>query len=173
MALGALFGAVGSRYVSGRALLAVFALMTTLALPLMLVTPARADQAPDAGPTPFSLGLAIALPALIGTMSGLVGAGGAFLTVPVLIALIRVPVRLAIGTSLAMTSMSALMGTIGKAVTGQVPPGPAAIVVLGALAGARLGGQLSPRAPEAVLRGVLGGLIVVVAVRVWYEVLAH
>ena len=171
MAAGSLLGAVGSRYVSSRALLAVFGVMTALALPLMLVQPARAEE--TARPVPFALAPAIALPALIGTMSGLVGAGGAFLIVPVLVALIRVPVRLAIGTSLAMTSMSAFTGVLGKVVTGQVPAGPTAAVVIGALAGARMGAQLSPRAPVAVLRGVLVVLVMVVAVRVWYEVLVH
>ncbi len=171
MALGSLVGAVGSRYVSGRVLLAIFALMTTIALPLMLVPPARVGDGVAGASVPFNRVAAIGYPGLIGLMSGLVGAGGAFLLVPVLIAVIRIPVRLSIGTSLAMTGMSAAMGVLGKAVTGQIPVWPAAVVVLGALGGARVGSRVSRGAPVGVLRGVLAALIALVAVGVWADVL--
>ncbi len=171
MAVGAFAGAVGSRYASGRALLAVFALMTTAALPLMLVPPTRL---PEGDPSiPFSRPAAAGYPAVIGMMSGLVGAGGAFLTVPMLIALLRVPVRLAIGTSLAMTTMAAVTGALGKAMTGQIPLGPAGAVVLGSLAGARVGAGVSGRVPTDWLRAVLFVLIAMVTVRVWAEVLGY
>src|SRR5262245_47854591 len=145
MAVGSLAGAISSRYVSGRFLLGVFAVMTTIALPLTLVSPARLGDAVAEASGPFDRTSAIAYPGVIGLMAGLIGAGGAWLTIPVLIALVRVPLRLAIGTSLAMTAMSALLGTIGKAVTGQVPPGPTACVLLGALGGAAVGARVSRR----------------------------
>ena len=171
MAAGAFAGAIGSRFVSGRVLLAVFALMATAALPLMLVAPVRL---PEGDPSiPFNRRAAVGYPAAIGLMSGLVGAGGAFLTVPVLIALVRIPVRLAIGTSLAMTSVAAVMGALGKAATGQVPLGPAGAVVLGSLAGAGLGSRVSGGVSTDWLRAVLFTLIAMVAVRVWAEVLGY
>ena len=120
MALGALAGALASTEVSGRALLAIFALMCTIALPLMLVSPAGASETAPAAHAPFDMVGAISYPSVIGIASGLVGAGGAFLLVPVLIALLRVPVRMSIGTSLAMTAVSASMGFLGKALT--APP---------------------------------------------------
>ena len=171
MATAAFAGAVASRFVSGRALLTVFALMATAALPLMFVPPSGAlGGDPE---MPFDRRAAVGYPAAIGFMSGLVGAGGAFLTVPVLIALVRIPVRLAIGTSLAMTSLAAVMGALGKVVTGQVPLGPAGAVVLGSLAGARVGAGLSGRVPTDWLRAILLVLIAMVTVRVWAEVLGY
>jgi len=170
MAAGALVGAVGSHYVSGRALLAVFGLMATLALPLMFVTPAAPAGEADEAAVPFSRAAAIAYPGVIGLMSGLVGAGGAFLLVPVLIGLMGIPVRLSIGTSLAMVGMAAVAGFAGKAVTGQVPLRAAAILVLGSLVGALLGGRVSHRLPVAALRFVLVALIAVVMVRIWIDV---
>jgi uncharacterized protein len=170
MAVSALIGAIGSRYVSGRVLLAIFAVMTTTALPLMLVPPARLD--PGEAEVRFKQGAAIGYPAVIGLASGLVGAGGAFLLVPVLIALVGVPVRMSIGTSLAMTGLSASMGFLGKAVTGQIPFWPAVAVVLASLAGAPLGAKVSQRAPIRVLRIVLAALIATVAARVWMDVLS-
>lgn len=170
MAAGSLLGAVASRYVSGRALLVVFALMATLALPLMFVTPAAPAAEPGEDAVPFSRAAAIIYPGAIGLMSGLVGAGGAFLLMPVLIGLMRIPVRLSIGTSLAMVGMSAATGFLGKAATGQVPLWEAVVLVLGSLAGAPLGGGVSRRVPVGALRAVLVAIIVAVMLRVWTDV---
>ncbi len=173
MALGALIGAVASRYASGRALLGIFAVMTTAALPLMFVPPARLAEGADRADAPFNRAAAVTCPGAIGIASGMVGAGGAFLLVPVLIALLRIPVRVSIGTSLAMTCLSASMGFLGKALTAQIPLLPTLAVVVGSLSGAPLGAKVSHRAPVSVLRAVLAVLIVLVAIRVWIDVLSR
>ncbi len=167
MAVGSLLGALISSRVSGRALLATFALMATLALPLMFVSTAETAAPDPSAPVPWSRGAAIGYPGLIGLMAGLVGAGGAFLLVPVLNGVMRIPLRLSIGTSLAMVGMAAVTGFAGKALTGQVPLWPAATVVLGSLGGAPLGGRVSRRVPVTVLRVVLAAIITVVMIRVW------
>jgi uncharacterized membrane protein YfcA len=172
MAAGALVGSIGSLYVGGRVLLAIFAVMTTLALPLMFVAPAAPALPGEATRTGFRALPATLFPGAIGLASGLVGAGGAFLLVPVLIAFMRLDVRVAIGTSLAMTGASAFVGFLGKAVTAQVPLWPALAVIAGSLSGAPLGAKVSHRAPVTVLRLVLAALIALVSVRVWVDVLS-
>jgi uncharacterized membrane protein YfcA len=173
MAAGSLIGAVLSSHVSGRMLLATFALMTTIALPLMFISPADPPGGDDRAPVAFSRALAITLCGGIGLVAGLIGAGGAFLLVPVLVGVMRVPMRLSIGTSLAMVGISAITGFLGKALTGQIPLWPAVTVVLGSLSGAPLGGRVSRRVPVPVLRGVLAAIITMVMLRVWYDVVAH
>ena len=171
MAVGSLAGAVGSHFVGGRVLLLVFALMATTALLLMFITPAEAGPAATAETMPFSRAEAVGIPGVVGMMSGLVGAGGAFLLMPILIGVMRVPVRLSIGTSLAMAGAGALLGFVGKLATGQVPFIAAAAVVAGSLPGASLGAHLSRRAPVGVLRVILGAVIALAALRVWIDVL--
>ena len=171
MAAGSLVGAVLSSHVSGRALLVTFALMTTIALPLMLVSPAEPPGGDDRATITFNRAVVIALFGAIGVVAGLVGAGGAFLVVPVLVGVLRLPMRLGIGTSLAMVGVSAVTGFLGKALTGQIPLGPALTVVLGSLSGAPLGSRISRRVPVPVLRGVLAGIITLVMLRVWYDVI--
>lgn len=170
MAAGALLGALLSSHVSGQVLLVTFAVMATLALPLMFLSPAEPRPTlEDPAAVPFHRASAAGWPGLIGLVAGIVGAGGAFLLVPVLVGVMRIPMRLSIGTSLAMVGMSAIAGFLGKALTGQVPLWPAATVVLGSLSGAPLGGRVSRRVPVAVLRAVLAGIIVVVMTRVWVD----
>jgi uncharacterized membrane protein YfcA len=173
MATASLSGALVSSHLSARALLTVFAAMATAALPLLAVRPAGGDESASPADAAASRALAVVTLTLIGGASGLVGAGGAFLTMPVMIALLRLPVRLAIGTSLAVTGVSAFTGVLGKALTAQIPLGPAGAVVLGSLMGARLGSRVSRRVPVRVLRLVLAGLVALVAVRVWWDVLAR
>ena len=60
MALGSLAGAVGSRFVGGRVLLLVFALMTTAALLLMFIAPVEPGRAADGETMRFNRAEAIA-----------------------------------------------------------------------------------------------------------------
>ncbi|HKZ06961.1 MAG TPA: sulfite exporter TauE/SafE family protein [Methylomirabilota bacterium] len=167
MALGTFAGALGSSRVSGYVLLAVFALMTTVALPLLLVP--LSDERPDAQSPSVNLAAAAVALGLIGVGAGLVGSGGAFLTVPVLVTLLRLPMRLAIGTSLAVTGVSAVSGVIGKALGAQIPLGPTALVMLGSVLGAPMGSAVSRRAPVGLLRGMLAGVVMLVAIRLWWD----
>jgi hypothetical protein len=173
MAAASLAGAVASRYVGGRLLLAVFGAMCALALPLMfLPTPGDPAGLPGAG-AGFDRRAAILYPAAIGLASGLVGAGGAFLLMPVLVGIMRIPLRLSIGTSLAITGVAAGSGFLGKLLTAQVPLWPTLAVVGGSVGGAALGARLSRHAPAQMLRGFLGVLIALATLRVWADVLAR
>ena len=124
MAVGSLLGAVFSAQVSGRALLVTFALMATIALPLMFVAPADPPAGDDRAPVTFNRRAVDRPLGSIGFVSGLVGAGGAFLLVPVLVGVLRVPMRLSIGTSLAMVGISAVTGFLGKASPDRSRSGP-------------------------------------------------
>lgn len=50
---------------------------------------------------------------IVGILTGLVGAGGGFLIIPALVLLARLPMRLAIGTSLLIIAAKSLIGFIG------------------------------------------------------------
>jgi uncharacterized membrane protein YfcA len=170
MATASLSGAIASRYVDGRVLLVVFALMATAALPLMFLPLPALNQAPTAAGRVNRL-LAILITGGVGIMAGLVGAGGAFLLVPLFIVVLRIPVRVTIGTSLAVVAIASVGGVVGKAGTAQVPVWPAVFVLAGSVAGAQLGAAVSRRTKIHLLRVVLAGLIAVSAIRVWLSVL--
>lgn len=50
---------------------------------------------------------------LVGTLTGLVGAGGGFLIIPALVLLAKMPMKLAVGTSLLIIAAKSLIGFIG------------------------------------------------------------
>jgi uncharacterized protein len=173
MAAGSLAGALASHAVPARVLLLVFALMATSAMGLMLV-PVRLLESPatvTAG-TRFSRVRIVSVAASVGVAAGLVGAGGAFMLVPLLLVVVGVPIRVTIGSSLAITTVSSLAGFVGKLTTGQVPYVAAVVVALGAVPGAQLGAALSLRMPGERLKLMLMLVIAVSAARVWFDVLS-
>jgi uncharacterized membrane protein YfcA len=50
---------------------------------------------------------------VVGILTGLVGAGGGFLIIPALVLLAKMPMRLAVGTSLLIIAAKSLIGFIG------------------------------------------------------------
>lgn len=172
MAAGSLTGAVVSHYASDRTLLFVFGLMTLSALALMFVPIETAGQPIFAERVEFNRPLAVFVCAVVGVAAGLVGAGGAFLLVPLLLVVVGLPIRVTIGSSLAITALAATAGVAGKLATGQVPFEPTAAVVLGAVPGAQIGALVSRRLSGNGLRRVLFVITLGSAVRVWWDLLA-
>jgi uncharacterized membrane protein YfcA len=173
MAAGSLTGAIASRFTEDHVLVLVFALMTLVALALMFVPVETAGMPIFADHIEFSRARAVGVCLVVGLVAGLVGAGGAFLLVPLLLVFVGIPIRVTIGSSLAITALAAAAGVTGKLVTGQVPLQPALAVVLGAVPGAHLGALVSRRLSGRALRRVLLVVILVSAVRVWWDVLTR
>lgn len=173
MAAGSLLGAVGSKYVGERWLLIVFALMVTLAFGLMFLPEPTPDVAEPAAVKEYSPPLTAVTAGTVGVAAGLVGAGGAFLLVPLLLVVVGVPLRVTIGSSLAITAAAATAGMLGKAVTGQIPLQPVLVVAAGALPGAQLGAAASRRLSGVALKRALLAVIVLTGARVWWHVLAE
>ena len=168
---GSLLGAVASKYMPERWLLIVFAVMVTAAFVLMFLPEPLPDVMESAEIKEYSAPLTAVVAAVVGVAAGLVGAGGAFLLVPLLLVVVGVPIRVTIGSSLAITAVAATAGVIGKALTGQIPLQPALVVAVGALPGAQLGAMASRRLSGVALKRTLLAVIVLTGVKVWWHVL--
>jgi uncharacterized protein len=166
-------GALASRWVPDRWLLVVFAVMATGAVGLMLVPVQTLEPPPEAAPRRFSRPRTVLVCAGVGLAAGLVGAGGAFLLVPLLLVVVGVPIRVTIGSSLAITALASTAGVAGKIITAQMPLWPTLAVLLGTVPGARLGAAVSRRLPAPALRLVLFVVVLATALRVWWDVLAR
>jgi uncharacterized protein len=172
-AAGSLTGAVASKHVDDHIILLVFGVMAVTALALLVVPTDLVDHPVIADQVAFSWPKAMLVCAAVGTAAGLVGAGGAFLLVPLLLVVVGLPMRITIGSSLAITALAATAGVAGKLVTGQVALAPSLAVVLGAVPGAQLGAVLSRRLSPAGLKRVLFIVVMGSALRVWWDVLGR
>jgi len=171
MTIASLAGAILSKFVSPNILTGVFASLATGAGVVMLAG-GSLQVTPNAGTLlSFNHWVAAALGAAVGLLVGMAGAGGGFLLVPIMIYILKVPIRLAIGTSLAIVAMSGFAGSIGKMVTGQVDWYLALALICGALPGAQLGSTISTRIRASFLALVLGGVMALVAIHAWWKIL--
>jgi uncharacterized protein len=105
---------------------------------------------------------------LAGGMSGLLGVGGGIVMVPLFTAWIRLPLKEALGSSLACVGVLAVPGTITHALLGNIDWLFALPLCVGVVPGARLGAHLAIRSSDRTLRitvaSVLGAIAVVYAV---------
>lgn len=137
---GSFAGAYGSRFLSGDTIHMVYGFLASLAAILMLFPKKGRDQT-DGFPT-FNRTLACLLAAVIGVVSGIVGAAAAFITVPVMLVILKIPTRMTVASSLAITFISSIGSTVGKWMGGYVLPVPALVMVIASLLAAPVGSRL-------------------------------
>lgn len=98
----------------------------------------------------------------VGVLAGVVGVGGGFLIVPAMVLLAGIPMKRAIGTSLAVVSMNSVSGFAGYlgsvAVNYSIMGAFAAVTVLSSLTGARLARRWSG---ETLRQAFAWGLVLV------------
>lgn len=88
----------------------------------------------------------------VGTLAGLVGIGGAALTVPLMVLGFDLRFKVAAATSLAANFLTGVVGTVGYAVAGLVHLENLPTLILGAVVGAWLGVGARSRIPELFIR---------------------
>ena len=150
-------GAALSRHVPGIVLEAAFGVVTGVAFALLIKPSPGEDGA--AAALSFNRLAGVASGGAIGFLSGMVGAGGGFVLVPVMTRLLKFPIKMAVGSSLGIVFIGALMGSIGKILTLQVDWEHLLPVVAGSIPASFLGAHVSRRLPVRVLRRILLGLV--------------
>lgn len=107
--------------------------------------------------------------AVVGVLTGLVGAGGGFLIIPALVLFAGLPMKAAVGTSLALIAVKSLIGFGGDLQAGLTPDwslllGFTAAAVVGILIGARY----TERLPAAHLKKGFGVFLILIALLMIY-----
>lgn len=100
-----------------------------------------------------------------GNVSGLLGVGGGFLTVPALRFGMDVPMRAAVSTSSLMLGVTACAGSVVYFARGMVDPVVAVPVVLGVTVGAYLGSRLGLRVRSSVLVLILAVVLFALSIQ--------
>jgi uncharacterized protein len=102
----------------------------------------------------------------IGFIGAVMGIGGGFLLVPMLIYLLRVPTSIVIGTSMMLTLVTMALATIMHAATNHlVDVVLALILMVGGVTGAQFGARAGQKIRSEQLRLLLGLLVLAVGLR--------
>lgn len=105
----------------------------------------------------FNYPLVLGIGLVVGTLTGLVGAGGGFLIIPGLVLGARLPMKLAVGTSLAIIALNSLIGFAGDLSAGTPIDWSFLLGFLAfTLAGIVLGTYLARFIPGARLKPTFG-----------------
>src|SRR5436309_2347589 len=163
-AIASLVGAFVSRDTPDNVILLVFAILAFVGAVMLLlpVTP-RDERAEDIRADPK---LAIPIALVLGFFGGMVGIGGIAFIIAALVYLLRVPTRIAIGSSLGIGLFAAAAALIGKAATAQIDPPLAAIVFVAALVASPIGAAVSVRTQPRALLAILSGVVILAAIRI-------
>lgn len=150
----------------GMMLMLLFAILMLVASIGMIRPTTKSPKSPQSALThrkyPYILILIEGL--VVGSLTGLVGAGGGFLIIPALVILGRLPMKQAIGTSLVIISAKSLLGFLGESGLRDLDWGFLLSVTAFAILGIFLGMKLSHRIDGARLKPAFGWFVFVMGI---------
>ena len=166
--VGSFIGSYGSGFLSEEAVNIVYGLLAVIAAVMMFI-PRKTVE--DTTVITFNKLLASVLAFIVGIGSGIVGAAGGFLLVPIMLTVLKVPTRVTIATSLAITFISSIGGSVGKIITGQIDYWPAFIMIIASIIAAPLGAKAGQKMNVKILQWLLATMIAATAVKIWIDIL--
>lgn len=162
--IGAPLGAVLTRYVPTRILLILFVIGMVFAGARMLLISGQKEPE-TMMPVRKRMILTGAAGFGIGMIAGMLGLGGGFLVVPMLIAL-GYPTKKAAATSAFVVVFSSFSGFAGHVAEGHFEPGLMIGCLVAVVIGSRLGAQLmNEKMQPRLIKQMFGGVLLLVAVK--------
>jgi len=118
------------------------------------------------GEEKYSVNLLIGFPiaALAGIVAGLLGIGGGVIIVPLLVLLLGVPMKIAVGTSCFMAGITALFGFWGHYFAGHFEHKITLILALVVFAGAQVGSRISIKVDKILLKKIYAIFLFLISV---------
>ena len=108
----------------------------------------------------------------VGVLTSLMGVGGGFIMVPIMIYMLRMPTKIVVGTSLfQLLFTTAVVAAQQAAINHAVDPFLALVLIFGSAFGTQWGTQLGMRLPGEKLRLVLALVVVAVTIKMLVSIL--
>ncbi|HKW10641.1 MAG TPA: sulfite exporter TauE/SafE family protein [Gemmatimonadaceae bacterium] len=174
--VGARLGAEVARVIPGIVQLALLGVVMLVAATLMLRRRDDSAARSPKGGGVFASAATAAVGLGVGLLTGLIGTGGGFLFVPALVLLARLPMKVAVGTSLFVITLSTAAGAFGYRGQVTVPWGVLALFTMIAIVGIFMGTWLLHYVSQQALRRAFAYFLFGMAGFVLYQnraVIAH
>lgn len=162
--VGALIGVAAAIVVSSAVVQAAFAAAAIAGAVLALLPYDRRHDDPDPQLRVPRLGLVLT-GASVGVVGGLTGAGGGFLLLPMLLGVLKLPTRIALGTTAINGGIVASISFAGRIAALQLDWILILGIGIGAFLGAGIGARLQQRVPTAIIRRVVALVVTLAALR--------
>ncbi len=144
-------------------MLLLFAVLM-IAASYSMIKKGKTTEAETAAPQVFNYPLILLEGAIVGLLTGLVGAGGGFLIIPALVLLSKLPMKEAIGTSLVIIAAKSLIGFFGESSETVINWALIGTVTSLAIVGIFIGMALSKKIDGAKLKPAFGWFVLVMGV---------
>ncbi len=168
-----LFEVGGISVTKALAMMILFAVLM-VAASVSMIRDKKKEETLSSEPRVFNYPMILLEGAVVGVLTGLVGAGGGFLIIPALVMLSKLPMKQAVGTSLLIIAAKSLIGF-----TGDVSVNAAnmdwlllSIVTGLAIVGIFIGNQLSKKVDGAALKKGFGWFVLVMGIYIIIKELA-
>lgn len=171
MGLASLLGSYYSKNIPDRTILLIFFILTLAALFLFAFEKHSCREGITFTINKMTLPLSILMGIIVGMLSGIVGAGGGFILIPLMTAVLKVPIRLAVGSSLGIIFIAALFGAAGKMLSLQVEFVYLIPVLAGSLLAAQFGARFSRRCSSKTIHNALLAVIALSMIQVLLKLL--
>jgi uncharacterized membrane protein YfcA len=147
------------------ALMVLFSIVMILASISMIRPSEKKEESAEDVQLSYNYPMILAEGALVGVLTGLVGAGGGFLIIPALVLLARMPMKLAVGTSLFIIAAKSLIGFLGDLqTTSEIDWILLSMFTLFAVIGIFIGIMLSKKIPGSKLKTSFGWFVLIMGI---------
>lgn len=141
----------------------VYVVIAILALLLMFIKVDVKSRGAD-----FKVILIVSIGEVIGIISGIVGAGGSFIVIPVLLAVFKLPMNTVVANSIAIAFVSSISSFVIKLLQGYVPITEAAFLIIGSVIFAPIGLRVGQGISSHVQKSIVSILIMIAILQILF-----
>lgn len=156
MIVGSVFGALLANLFNAAFINVIYIIIAVLALILMFIKVKSSSQTSQ-----FNGPLLISIGVIIGIISGIVGAGGAFIIIPILLVVFKLPMNTVVSNSIVIAFMSSIGAFVIKFMQGYIPMTDALFLIIGSILFAPLGLKVGNKVPSFVQKWIVSILIII------------
>lgn len=158
------FSVAGFVVTKSIALMLLFAVVMILAS-ISMIKPGKNKEVAEGTVMKYNYPMILLEGAVVGVLTGLVGAGGGFLIIPALVLLAKMPMKMAVGTSLFIIAAKSLIGFTGDLQGSEVIDWKLlGIFTTFAVAGIFAGIMLSKKIPGEKLKKAFGWFVLIMGI---------
>ena len=171
MGFSALAGSYASKYFQNIVLMYVFTVIIVIAFLIFTLDKKFKKEAVPLEEIRINKVFCIIAGTVTGAVSGMVGVGGGFILMPFMTYVLKIPLKVTMGTSLGIIFIGAAAGAVGKIASLQVDFVLVIPVVLGSVIAAQLGAKVNKMTSPAVLRHILIAVIFLSIIQMIFKII--
>ena len=155
---------VGEAIITKNIGIMVFFALIMLAASYSMIFAKKCVDCDEDEPVAFNFPMIALEGSVVGVITGIVGAGGGFLIIPALVLLAKLPMKMAVGTSLLIIAAKSLIGFLGDLSTQTIDWQMLLIFTGLSIVGIFIGSALSKKINEKVLKTGFGWFVLIMGI---------